>query len=74
MVISSFHDDGRKPLISHKMTTSSYLPQMMSDPKNKGTLFSSTFEVEENTVPLFFWFDVNLVRYGNFDFYQIFPI
>ena len=35
--------DTGKPLISYKMTKGSYLPQMESNPKNKGTLFSSTF-------------------------------
>ena len=37
-----------------KMTKGSYLPQMVSDPKNKGTLFSSTLKVKEKKVPLFF--------------------
>ena len=53
MVILSFHEDTGKPLRSHKMTKSSYLPQMTSDPKNKGTLFSSTLKVEEMKVHLF---------------------
>ena len=48
------------------MTKSSYLPQMMSNQKNKGTLFSSTFKVEDKKVHLFFYLDVNLVRYGDF--------
>ena len=34
--------------------------------KNKGTLFSSTFKVEDKKVHLFFYLDVNLVRYGDF--------
>ena len=54
MVILLFHGDAGKPLRSHKMTKSSYLPQMMSDPKNKGTLFSSTFKVKDKKVTLFF--------------------
>ena len=41
------------PLTSHKMSKSSYLPQMTSDPKNKGTLFSSTLKVEEGKVHSF---------------------
>ena len=45
----------------------------MSDPKNKGTLFSSTLKVEEKKVVLFFWFEVNLVRYGDFEFVPIWP-
>ena len=39
---------------------------MMSNQKNKGTLFSSTFKVEDKQVHLFFYLDVNLVRYGDF--------
>ena len=38
----------RKPLTSKKMTKSSYLPHITSDPKNKGTLFCSTMKVPEN--------------------------
>ena len=33
------------PLTSNKMLKSSYLPQMTSDLKNEGTLFSSTLKV-----------------------------
>ena len=51
------------------MTNSLYLPQMMSDPKNKGTLFYSTLKVEDKKVLLFFQFEVNLVRYGDFEFF-----
>ena len=40
------------------MSKSSYLTQMTSDPKNKGTLFPSTLKVEGNNVPLFFGSDV----------------
>ena len=39
------------PLTSHKMSKSSYLTQMTSDPKNKDTLFSSTLKVKENNMP-----------------------
>ena len=49
-----FHEGPGKPLTSKKMTKSSYLPQITSDPKNKGTLFSSTLKVEEKKVLLFF--------------------
>ena len=38
----------------------------MSDPKNKGTLFSSTLKVEEGKVHLFSWSEFILVSYGNF--------
>ena len=41
--------------------------------KTKGTLFSQTLKVEEKKVLLFLSFEVNLVRYGDFDFLQIFP-
>ena len=39
---------------------------MMSDPKNKGTLFSSTLKVEEGKVHSFSWSEFILVSYGNF--------
>ena len=58
MAILLFHEDTRKPLRSHKMTKSSYFPQMMSDPKNKGTLFPLTLKVDEKKVPLFFGLDI----------------
>ena len=53
MVILSFPEGTGQPLTSQKMTKGSYLPQMASDPKNKGTLFSSTLKVEEKKVLLF---------------------
>ena len=34
--------------------------------KHKCTLFSSTFKVEENKVPLFLWSGANVVSYGYF--------
>ena len=43
-----------------KTSICSYLSYMMSDQKNKDTLFSSTFKVEENNVPLFFWSNIIL--------------
>ena len=63
MLVLLFHEDTGKPLRGNKMTKSSYLPQMTSNPKNKGTLFSSTFEVEENKVPLFYMYEAFLQRY-----------
>ena len=54
MILLLFHEETRLPLTSDKMTKRSYLTQMTSDQKNKGTLFSSTFEVEDKEVPLFF--------------------
>ena len=54
MVILLLNEDTGKPLRGHKMTKSSYLPQMTSNQKNKGTLFSSTLKVEEKKVMLFF--------------------
>ena len=73
MVSLSFHEDTGKPLRGHKMTKSSYLPQMTPNKKNKGTLFSSTFKVEDKKVCLFFLFEVNLVRYGDFEILPILP-
>ena len=54
------------PFTSHKMSKSSYLPQMMSDPKNKGILFSSTLIVEEGKVHSFLWSEFILVSYVSF--------
>ena len=71
MVILLFNEGIIKPLTSKKMTKSSNLPQMTSNQKNKGTLFSSTLKVEENKVLLFFQFEVNLVRYCDFEFLPI---
>ena len=62
MVILSFQEDTGKTLRIHKMKKSLYLPQMLSNPKNKGTLFSSTFKVENIKVHLFFRSDVILGR------------
>ena len=53
MVFLLLHEDIGKSLTSHKMTKSLYLPQIMSDPKNKGTFFSSTLNVEDIKVHLF---------------------
>jgi len=54
MIILLFHEDTVKTLRSCNMTQSLYLHQIKSNPKNKGTLFSSTFKVEEKNVHLFF--------------------
>ena len=54
MIILWFHKDTGKPHRSHKKTKSSYLPQMTSEPKNKGTFFSSTLKVEEGNSALIF--------------------
>ena len=43
---------------------------MTSNKKNKGTLLSSTLKVEEKKV---FKFQVNLVRYGDFNFLPFWP-
>ena len=56
----------KTPLASNKMLKSWYLPQMTSDQKNKGTLFSSTLKVEDKKVLLFFWLDINWGRYEPF--------
>ena len=56
----------KTPLTSYEMSKSSYLPQMTSNPKNKGTLFSLTLKVEEGKVHLFSLSELILVSYGNF--------
>ena len=38
---------------------------MTSDPKNKGTFFSSTLKVEESKLQLFLWSEVILVSYDH---------
>ena len=65
--------DTGKPLRSHKMTKGSYLPQMTPNPKNKGTLFSSTFKVEDRKVGLFLKLEANSVRYCDFEILQFYP-
>ena len=52
---------------NHKRTKRLYFTQMTSTKKNKGTLFSSTFKVKEYKVNLFFLFEVNLLRYSEFE-------
>ena len=66
MKILLFQEETGLPLKSHKMTKSSYLPQMTSDQKNNGTLFSSTFKVEDKKLHLFSWSEVNLISYDHF--------
>ena len=66
MIILLFHEDTAKTLRSRNMTKSLYLHQMKSNPKNKGTLFSSTFKVEEKNVPLLFGFLASGMRYSHF--------
>ena len=45
--------DDEHLITDHKNTKGPYLPYIMSDKKNKGTLFSSTSKVEEKKVHLF---------------------
>ena len=59
---------------SHKMSKSSYLPQMTSIPKNKGTLFSSTFKLKENKVTLFFGLDIIWGRYELFVIFDLWGV
>ena len=66
MVILWFHENTRKSLRRHKMKKNSYLPQMTSIPKNKGTLFSSTLKVEKGKVHVFSWSEFILGSYSNF--------
>ena len=44
------------------------IPHMTSDPKNKDTLFSHTFKMEGNKVPLFFGLEVKWMDYSHFEF------
>ena len=55
-----------KLAIFQKMRKWPYLSPGASNPKNKGTFFSSTFKVEEKKVPLFFGFGTSGLRYGSF--------
>ena len=50
---SDFMEMQGHPLTSNQVSKSSYLNQMTSDSKNKGTFFSSTLKVEKIKVPLF---------------------
>ena len=56
-----------------KMRKWPYLSPGASNPKNKGTFFSSTFKVEENKVPLFFGLEAPGLRYGHFVYLTHFP-
>ena len=49
----------------HKTTKCLYLRYMMSDEKNKGTLFPSTLKVGKIKVHLFSWLEFILVSYGH---------
>ena len=73
MTVLLFYLDVEHVTKSDKNTKCPYINYMMSDQKNKGTLFSSTFEVEEMKEPLFFGSEVNLVSYWNFIFLLIWP-
>ena len=48
------------------LLTRPYLSPGASNPKNKGTFFSSTLKVEEKKVPLFFGLEAPGLRYGHF--------
>ena len=51
-----------------KMKKWPYLTQFSSKCKNKPTLFSPTFKIEEKKVVLLFCFELNWARYGHFHF------
>ena len=53
MAILLFGIDAKHMIKNQKNTKGPYLLYMMSDQKNKGTLFSSTSKVEEKKVDLF---------------------
>ena len=44
---------------------------MTYNPKNKDTLFSPTFKIEESNVPLFFGLEVKWMGYGHLSFHEI---
>ena len=43
-----------------------YLSPWASNQKTKDTFFSPTLKVKEKKVPLFFWFEAQVLRYGHF--------
>ena len=51
-----------------KITKWPYILCLTSNPKNKGTLFSPTFEIDGNEVPLLFDFKVKWPSYRHFVF------
>ena len=53
------------------LLTRPYLSPGASNPKNKGTFFSSKFKVEEKKVPLFFGLEAPGLRYGLFLIFMI---
>ena len=59
--------DAEHMITNHKSTKGSYIPYIMSGEKNKSTLFSSTFNIEEKG-PSFLRSVVSLVSYGFFCF------
>ena len=68
MVILCFHEDIKHLIICPKITKKSYLSLMTYNPKNRGTLFSSTLKVGQTKVHLFSWSEVILVSDGQFVF------
>ena len=79
MILLLFHEETRLPLKSDKMTKRSYITQMTLDQKYKGTLFSSTFKVEDKKVPLFFliggqsneiWWFCDFADFAQNDYYK----
>ena len=50
MTLLLFHEDTGYSITSHKITKRSYISYMMSDKKNKDTLFSSTLKVGETYI------------------------
>ena len=56
-----------------KMTKWPYFSPEVPNPKNKGTLFSSTFKVGEKKVPSDFCFKVLWLRYSHLFYFAYFP-
>ena len=65
MAILLFHEGTRQPLTSNKMKKAQISLEWPRI-KNKGTLFSSTFKVEDKKVQLFSWSEANLISYDHF--------
>ena len=52
-----------------KITKWLYISYLTSGQENNGTLFSLTFKVEGNKVPLFSWLEVKWLTYSHFVFF-----
>ena len=58
----------------NKMTKWQYPSTQATNLKNKATLFSPTFKVEENKVPSDFYLEAILLRISHFDLFLDYPL